>query len=157
MQFFYFSFLSINMNIIFLGLRPCETEIISLLHWTCSVYDARGTLKSLCDAGIMTPLALQQHPTRTGEGFSIILGETGDPSGQNAALHLGQVVLGAWQDRVRDVSLHLLQLCGGLEVLGKRGETLGSAEESGNHMGFRGEELRTGEVCRWKTRRVGLW
>lgn len=145
------------MNSIFLGLRPRDTEISSLLHWTCSVYDTGGTLKSLCDAGIMTTLALQQHLARRGGGFSFMLGETGDPSGQNAALHLGQVVLGAWQDRVRDVSLDLLQLCGGLEVLGKGGEALASAEEYGTCMGIRGEELRTGEVRRWKTWRVGIW
>lgn len=73
------------------------------------------------------------------------------------ALHLQQVALGSWQDRVRDVSLDLLHLCGGLQVFGERREALAAAEEPGGFMDFGGQEVRTGEVNRGQPRRVGLW
>ncbi|PWA17636.1 hypothetical protein CCH79_00008111 [Gambusia affinis] len=47
------------------------------------------------------------------------------------------------RNRVRDVSLDLLHLCGGLQVFGERGEALAAAEEPGGFVGVGGQEVRT--------------
>lgn len=48
---------------------------------------------------------------------------------------VGGGVLAAWQDRVRNVPLDLLHLCGGLQVLGEGGEALAATSQSRRLLG----------------------
>lgn len=64
-------------------------------------------------------------------------------------------VLAAWQDRVRNMPLDILHLCGVLQVLGEGGEALAATEQSRRLLGLR--QLRRVEVRRGQMWWVGLW